>query len=174
MKAYGRMEVQLLLFLTWAVDRGEQSASHPNCITVGERAHCTYWTGGWVAPKAGMEPLKKREISCPFQESDYRSSVIQPIVQSLYSLSYFGFCFLLGSVSNLMLAYYVYSAHRNKLHTFLISLLHLKVKHTRESRCETAEVPKYLYFSLCISFRPAGLYRSHYSDLLVKKIMICI
>jgi hypothetical protein len=43
-----------------------------------------------------------------------------------------------------------------------------------ESRCETAEVSKYLYFSLCISFRLAGLHRSHYSGLLVKKIMICI
>jgi len=74
------MEVWLLLFLTWAVDRGEQSASHLNSISVGERAHYTYWTGDWVAPKAGMEPLKKREISCPCQESDYRSSVIQSIV----------------------------------------------------------------------------------------------
>jgi len=35
---------------------------------------------------------------------------------------------------------YVYSAPRNKLHTFLISLLQLEVKHTCESRCETAEV----------------------------------
>jgi len=68
----------------------------------------------------------------------------------------------------------VYSAPRNKLHTFLISLLQLEVKHTRESRCETAEVSKYLYFSLCISFRPAGLYRSHNSGLWVKKIVICI
>lgn len=69
---------------------------------------------------------------------------------------------------------YLYSTQRNKLHTFLISPLQLEEKHTRESRCETAEVPKYLYFSSCISVRLAGLYRSHYLGLLVKKIMICI
>jgi hypothetical protein len=31
----------------------------------GETAPCTYWIGGWVDPRAGLNDVDKRKISCP-------------------------------------------------------------------------------------------------------------
>ena len=40
----------------------------------------THWTGNWVDPIAGMNVMEKKELSCPFQEVNHISSVVQPVV----------------------------------------------------------------------------------------------
>jgi hypothetical protein len=46
-KEYGGVEAELHIFLTWAPDPGERSASCPNCFTPRERAPSTHLMGGW-------------------------------------------------------------------------------------------------------------------------------
>jgi hypothetical protein len=50
-------------FLTSALDEGEWSASCPGCFT--------YWTRCWVDPRAGIDTVEKRKISCPCQVSTF-------------------------------------------------------------------------------------------------------
>jgi hypothetical protein len=61
MKAYG-VEVEIHIFLTSALVRGEWSTSHPGRFAPGERAPGTNWTGGWVDLRAGMDDLEKRKF----------------------------------------------------------------------------------------------------------------
>jgi hypothetical protein len=46
MKEYGRVDVQIHIFLTSALVEGEWLASRPSRITPGERAPGTRWIGG--------------------------------------------------------------------------------------------------------------------------------
>jgi hypothetical protein len=62
MKAYGRVDVQIHIFLTSALVGGEWSASRPGCSTSGERAPGTLWIGGWVDPRASLDDMKKRKF----------------------------------------------------------------------------------------------------------------
>jgi hypothetical protein len=52
----------------------------PGRFVPGERAIGTYWIGGWVGPKAGLDAVR-----CPYWESNYGRSARSP---SLYRLSY--------------------------------------------------------------------------------------
>jgi hypothetical protein len=63
----GGEEVLLHTFSTIELDGGEWSASLPDCFTSGERTCSTYRIGGWVGSRAGMDVLKKRDISCSLQ-----------------------------------------------------------------------------------------------------------
>jgi hypothetical protein len=62
MEAYGGMDVQVHIFLTWAQVGGEWSASHPGRFTSEERAPGTHWIRGWVGPRAGLDDVKKRKF----------------------------------------------------------------------------------------------------------------
>jgi hypothetical protein len=62
MKAYGGVDLQILIFLTSAVVRGEWSASRTGRFTPGERAPGTHWIGGCVVPRAGLDNVKKRKF----------------------------------------------------------------------------------------------------------------
>jgi hypothetical protein len=65
-------------FLTLALAGGEWSASHPGHFTPGERAHGTYWIGGWVSLRAGLDSVEKREfLTLPGLKSN--PSVVQPV-----------------------------------------------------------------------------------------------
>jgi hypothetical protein len=62
MKAYGRVDVQIHIFLTSAIAGGEWSASRPGRFTPRERAPGIHWLGGWVGPKAGLDDAEKRKF----------------------------------------------------------------------------------------------------------------
>jgi len=69
-KAYGRVEVQLHVFLTSALDGDELSDSSPGRFTFGERTPGTHQIGGWVGPRAGLDAVTKRKIPSPRRESN--------------------------------------------------------------------------------------------------------
>jgi len=62
---YGGTEVQLKVFLTWALDRGEYSALWPNCVTTRERGPSTHPVGGWVCLRAVLDILEMIMIFFP-------------------------------------------------------------------------------------------------------------
>jgi hypothetical protein len=59
---YGGMEVSLHQFLTLALDGGEWSASCLRCFTSGEQAVCMHWIGGWVGPRADLDPGEEKHL----------------------------------------------------------------------------------------------------------------
>jgi hypothetical protein len=85
MKAYGGVNVYIHIFLTSTLAGGEWSASRPR-----ERDPVTYWIGGWVGPRAGLDEMEKRKfLTLPGLE-------LRPLgrparSQLLYRLSYPGF-----------------------------------------------------------------------------------
>jgi hypothetical protein len=56
--------------LTSALNGGEWSASHPGRFSPRERASGTYWIGGWVGLRAGLDVVSKRKTSSSRQESN--------------------------------------------------------------------------------------------------------
>jgi hypothetical protein len=67
--------------LTSALERGEWSASRPGRFTSRERTSGTYWTGGWVGPRAVLDVVVKRKIPSPCRESNHRTPIVQPVAQ---------------------------------------------------------------------------------------------
>jgi hypothetical protein len=51
MKAYWGVHIEIHVFLTSSIDRGEWSASRPGCLTPGERVPGTHRVGGWIGTK---------------------------------------------------------------------------------------------------------------------------
>jgi hypothetical protein len=76
--------------LTSALDGGEWSGLHPGRFSPRERAPGTYSIGGWMGPRAVLDAVVKRKIPSPRRESNPRTSIVQPIVQSQYRLSCHG------------------------------------------------------------------------------------
>jgi hypothetical protein len=64
--------------MTSALDGGEWSASRPGRFTPRERALVTYWIGGWVGPKVGLNAVVKRKITSP--RRDLNPPIIQPVI----------------------------------------------------------------------------------------------
>jgi hypothetical protein len=58
------------------LDGGEWSASCPGHFTLGEQAPDTHWTGDLVGPRAGLNAMEKRKMSCPCWEPN-------PCIQSV-------------------------------------------------------------------------------------------
>jgi hypothetical protein len=87
MKTYGRVDVQIHIFLTSALVGGEWSASRSGRFTPGERSSGTNCIGGWVDPRAGLDDMEKRKyLSLP--ELELRPIRSPSRSQSLYRLSY--------------------------------------------------------------------------------------
>jgi hypothetical protein len=60
MNAYGEWMYRSTFFLTSTLLGGEWSASRSDRSTPRERASRTYWIGGWVDPRAGLDDVEKR------------------------------------------------------------------------------------------------------------------
>jgi hypothetical protein len=56
--------------LNLALGGGEWLASHPCCFTPGNRDSGTHWIGSQAATRASLDSVEKRNVSCPYQESD--------------------------------------------------------------------------------------------------------
>jgi hypothetical protein len=69
MKTYGGVDVYIHVFFTSALVGGEWSASRPSRFTPEERAPGNQWIGGWVGPRAGLDAMEERIISCLCRES---------------------------------------------------------------------------------------------------------
>jgi hypothetical protein len=74
-------------FLSLALDGREWSASRPCRFTPGGSVPSAHCIGGWVGPRAGLDTVEWREISCPCWESNPDRPFCSP---SLYHLSYPG------------------------------------------------------------------------------------
>jgi hypothetical protein len=57
MKTYWGVDVRIHIFLTSALVGGEWSSSRLREIAPG-----TYWIGGYVGPRAGLDPVAKRKF----------------------------------------------------------------------------------------------------------------
>ena len=55
-----------------------------------ERTTSLHCIGGLVGPRTDMEAFERRRISCLCRKSSHSSSVVQPVAESLYGLSYLG------------------------------------------------------------------------------------
>jgi hypothetical protein len=47
-------------------------------FTPGERAACTHWIGGWEGPRAELDVVENRKISCPCGKP---TSAVQPVAR---------------------------------------------------------------------------------------------
>jgi hypothetical protein len=89
MKAYGGVDVYINIFLTPALAGGEWSDSRPGRFTLGEKATRTYWIGGWVNRRPGLDDVEKRKfLTLPGLEFRLLSRPARR--QSLYRLRYSG------------------------------------------------------------------------------------
>jgi hypothetical protein len=64
----------------------------PDRFTCGERVLGTHWIRGWVGPRAGLDEVENRKISCPYRESSPgRSGLDTPTdLSRLHQLSSLG------------------------------------------------------------------------------------
>jgi hypothetical protein len=53
------VDVQIHVLLTSALFGGQWSATRPGRFTPGKKVHGTYWIGGWVGPRTGLDMKKK-------------------------------------------------------------------------------------------------------------------
>jgi hypothetical protein len=89
MKAYGRVDLYIHIFLTSALVGGEWSVSRPGRFTPVERAPGTHGIEGWVGPRTGQDDVKKRKfLTLPGLELRFLGRPGRS--QSLYGLRYPG------------------------------------------------------------------------------------
>jgi hypothetical protein len=79
MKAYGRMEIYLLAFLTSVLDAGRWLAAGSGCFTSRESAPYAHWIGGSVGPRASLDSVAKTVHPFPVSAGN-RTPDVQPIV----------------------------------------------------------------------------------------------
>jgi hypothetical protein len=49
----------------------------PAALPPEENLHSTYSIGGWVSPRAGLDVVELKIISCSYQESNFNSTIVQ-------------------------------------------------------------------------------------------------
>jgi hypothetical protein len=84
MKAYGRVDVQIHIFLTSVLAGGEWSASRPGCFTLD-----IHWIEGWVDYRVGLDDVEKRKFLI-LQGLELRPLGRPASSQSLYRIHYPG------------------------------------------------------------------------------------
>jgi hypothetical protein len=88
MKAYGKVDVHIHIFLTSALVGGEWSASRPYRFTPGKEPRYPLIVG-WVGPRASLDGVKKRKFLTLFG-LELRLFSRPAHSQSLYRLRYPG------------------------------------------------------------------------------------
>jgi hypothetical protein len=83
MKTYGRLDVEIHMFLTSPLIGVEWSASLRGRFTPGERSQGIRWTGDWVGPRIGLDAIKRRKLPGP---TGTRTPTRRPSSKSLYRL----------------------------------------------------------------------------------------
>jgi hypothetical protein len=78
MKTYQGVAVEIHVFLTSALVRGEWSASCPGHFTPEERAPGTHWIGGWVGPRTSLDDIQNRKF-LTLLGLKHQTLVIQPV-----------------------------------------------------------------------------------------------
>jgi hypothetical protein len=68
MKMYGEVDVYIHIFLTTAVVNGEWLTSRHSPFIPKERDSDTYWIGGWVGPRTGLDD--------PYRDSNFDTSIV--------------------------------------------------------------------------------------------------
>jgi hypothetical protein len=61
-------------YFTLALHGGEWSVLRPGRFTPRERAPVSYWIGGWMGLRTGLDAVVRRRISSPYRDSNPRSS----------------------------------------------------------------------------------------------------
>jgi hypothetical protein len=85
-------------FLTWALERGESSASRPGrVLPPGKEPPGTHCAGGWVGPRADLDADVRGKILCLCRGSNPGRPVRS---QTLYWLSYPGSAWERCNVTN--------------------------------------------------------------------------
>jgi hypothetical protein len=77
---YVGVEAYLHSLLTSTLYGRQWSALRCGRFTIWVRAPGTHLVGGWLGPRAGLEVLENRNISCPCRESKHDISVVQRVV----------------------------------------------------------------------------------------------
>jgi hypothetical protein len=72
------MEVQLHIFLSSALDGGEQSPPCPDHFILDGKKPCTYSIGGWKDPRASLDKMAKRKTPIIAPAGNH-TLIIQPI-----------------------------------------------------------------------------------------------
>jgi hypothetical protein len=77
------------MFLALALFGDEWSATRHCRFTPGEKVPCSYWIGGWVDPRTGLDDVKTKFLILPGLE--FRPLDRSAHSQWLYQLRYPGF-----------------------------------------------------------------------------------
>jgi hypothetical protein len=77
-KSYGRVKVQLHVFLSLAPDGGKWSVSSPGPPSLLSSFPGTHWIGGWVGSRTGLDEVARRKIPFPCREMNRGRSVRSP------------------------------------------------------------------------------------------------
>jgi hypothetical protein len=92
-KTYGEVDVQIHVFLTSALVRGEWSASRPGRFTPSKKPLSVHSLGDWLGPRIGLGDVGKRKF-LNVAELELRPLGRPARTQSLYRLRYPGSNFI--------------------------------------------------------------------------------
>jgi len=74
------------IFLTLAVGGSEFPDSHPGCLTPVESLTGSHCVGGWVGPRAGVDPLMQRKMFSSCRQSNACPLITLRSIINLFSL----------------------------------------------------------------------------------------
>jgi hypothetical protein len=73
MKAYGGVEVQIHVFLTWTLIGVSGQLHAPAALLPVER---TRWIRGWLGLTAGLDEAEKKKRNCSYLDSNSDPSIV--------------------------------------------------------------------------------------------------
>jgi hypothetical protein len=88
MKAYGGVDVQIHIFLIFALVGGEWSALRPSRFTPGESASHMHCIGGLVSPKVGLDHMENCDPSVVHLVASWYTDYAIPVSYIMVSILY--------------------------------------------------------------------------------------